>query len=186
MFTPFTNNNDKNKGSNNNIISSVENTSISTHFDKFKYIPAETGWIDIAGNSNIIREEMSKREPFTSVFYTSNDVPSINDNINTINRIQEDINRNKENTLQNYTDISQNVGTYINDLQYLITHNSKYYYDDHLDPTSILSQKTPADIKVAVNEDINTIKLHQNSIYITSAIACATLLIAAIMIAPSK
>lgn len=156
------------------------------NFIGFSYIPADTNWNDFETDSNIIKNEMNKREPFTSVFYTSNDEASVSNNINTINLIQTEIDRNKKNVLINYSDISETIDNYTDGVKYLSIHNNKYHYNDQLDPNTILSRESKSDIKTKVNTDINDIKLYQNSIYITSAIACATLLITAIIIAPAK
>jgi hypothetical protein len=159
---------------------------MSNNFYAFQYTPAETEWNDFDGNTAIIEKEMNKREPFTSVFYNSHDESSIGQNVNTIKEVQDDINSKKAAILQNYVDISNNIGTYMDTAYYLSSNDNVYHYTDIMDPNVIITQKNPADIKMKVNSDINEIKLYQNSVYITSAIACATLIIAAIMIIPSK
>jgi hypothetical protein len=69
--------------------------------------------------------------------------------------------------------------TFVNDLK---SKESVYHYDDKLDSQTIVGYNAPKDIKSAINNDVNELKLYQNSIYITGIIACATLLISAILI----
>lgn len=82
----------------------------------------------------------------------------------------------------NYTDISNNFGNYDNNVNYLKVNNDKYHYDDKIDANIIFENNKSKDINSAINNDINEIQLYQNSIYITGIIACATLLIASIII----
>jgi len=69
--------------------------------------------------------------------------------------------------------------TFVDDLK---SKESVYHYDDKLDSQTIVGYNAPKDIKSAINNDVNELKLYQNSIYITGIIACATLLISAILI----
>jgi hypothetical protein len=83
---------------------------------------------------------------------------------------------------QTYIDISNNISSYTDTATILNANNDIYHYSDKQDPNTIIGYNAPKDIKSAINNDINELKLYQNSIYITGLIACATLLISAIFI----
>ena len=82
-------------------------------------------------------------------------------------------------------DLSNNITGYVSKTDYLQMNNSKYHYNDQQDPNVIMRPEESKDIKTAIQHDINEMKLYQNSIYISSIIAGATILIAAIIIIPS-
>lgn len=83
----------------------------------------------------------------------------------------------------NYVDISNNIAKYSANRKALQSNNAKYHYDDNISSMSLIDRREKnADIYSVVNTDINELQLYQNSIYITGAIACATLLITAIFI----
>jgi hypothetical protein len=120
------------------------------------------------------------KEGFESPSYNTN--PDLtNQNIATIQSIQSDIINKRPQLLQNYSDISADIATYNTQQKYLHDNNKKYHYDDKQDPNIILRPEESKDIKVAIQQDIQQMKLYQNSIYITGTIAAATLLIATII-----
>ena len=83
----------------------------------------------------------------------------------------------------NYVNISNNIAKYSVNRKALQSNNAKYHYDDNISSMSLIDRREKnADIYSVVNTDINELQLYQNSIYITGAIACATLLITAIFI----
>lgn len=135
-------------------------------------------------NDSIWTFEKAKREPFTTTFLTSDDPNSIEKNIQTIQSLETKTKDNVSQLLANYADISNNIQSYMTTQTYLRENNETYHYDDQLDPNVILKRAPPNNINTVLEKDIHTLTLHQNSIYITSAIACATLLIAAIIIVP--
>lgn len=103
---------------------------------------------------------------------------NIQQNTNLVNSIKN----NNLDFSNNYLDISNNITSYYNTQTQLIGDNNKYHYNNIDDVSTLLGYKEPKDIKTAINNDINEIKLYQNTIYITGIIACTTLLIASIMI----
>jgi len=143
---------------------------------------SDINWNELT-DPNIIRSEKSKREPFT-IFHDSSDPAFIQTNIGTINSLEQSNNEKELQILKNYIDISNNIQTYLTTQQQLHNNNSKYHYDDVLDPNTIINGKDTTDIRTVLQDDINTLSLYQNAIYISSSIACATLLIAAIIIIP--
>ena len=82
----------------------------------------------------------------------------------------------------NYVDISSNIGAYNAMTFDLSNNNNKYHYTDTQDPNIIRGYNSPKDLSYVINNDVNELKLYQNSIYITGVIACTTLLITAILI----
>jgi len=143
---------------------------------------SDINWNELT-DPNIILSEKSKREPFT-IFHDSSDPAFIQTNIGTINSLEQSTNENELKVLKNYVDISNNIQTYLTTQQQLHNNNSKYHYDDILAPNTIINGKDTTDIRTVLQDDINTLTLYQNAIYISSSIACATLLIAAIIIIP--
>jgi hypothetical protein len=103
-------------------------------------------------------------------------------NINTINQIQSDLVQTNDQISNNYIDLSQNIGTYLSHTQYLSKNNEKYHYSDDQDPNVIIRQSEPKDLKTGLMNDINEMKLYENTIFVTSVIAGATFLIAAIIL----
>jgi hypothetical protein len=81
-----------------------------------------------------------------------------------------------------YMDISNNFGKYNSIVLDLSNNNNIYHYNDKIDANILFENNKSKDIKTAINNDINEIQLYQNSIYITGIIACATLLLASIII----
>lgn len=81
----------------------------------------------------------------------------------------------------NYIDMSHKFDYYKKIVSDLSNNNAIYHYNDTQDPNTIFQNK-PKDMKAAINNDINEIQLHQNTIYVTGIIACTTLLIASILI----
>ena len=157
------------------------------NWEDYVYVPAS-----LAKGSNevdkvsddLLKSERAKREPFTSTFLTSSDPERIQQNINTIQCLDNTTSANRSLMITKYADISNNVMSYMNTTQNLHNNNDRYHYDDQLDPNVIIKREPPNNINTVIETDLNTLTLNQNSIYISSAIACATLLIAAIIIVP--
>lgn len=141
-------------------------------------------WSDFTGKETILENEKKKREPFTTTFINTSDIPSIQKNIKMIQDIESENKQNVSTLLKNNVDLSNNIQSYLNTQSYLSANNSKYHYDDVMDPNTILKKESPDNVNTVLEKDVNTLNLYQNSIYISSAIACATLLIAAIIIVP--
>jgi hypothetical protein len=118
----------------------------------------------------------------TENFDSMNTQIDINNNINQINEINTHLAANRASVQSNFADISNNLQKYYDNANYLSLNNSKYHYDDIQKSQEIVLQTSPKDIKYVIQDDINQLKLYQNSIYISGVIACATLLIAAILI----
>jgi len=141
-------------------------------------------WSDFNGKESILKTERDRREPFTTTFFNSSNPTYIEKNIQTIKTLQSTNNKNIDNLLSNYNDISNNTQSYLNTQKYLHDNNSQYNYDNEMAPDVILKREPPNNINTVLEKDLNTMNLYQNSIYISSAIACATLIIAAIIIVP--
>ena len=134
-------------------------------------------------------------EPFTSTppannyppFQLENDVTdkTLEKNDKLIKTIQSDFSQTHSILLNNMKDLSNNITGYVSKTDYLQMNNSKYHYNDQQDPNVIMRPEESKDIKTAIQHDINEMKLYQNSIYVSSIIAGATILIAAIIIIPS-
>lgn len=107
---------------------------------------------------------------------------SIDKNYQTINEIYGGYNTAQAQLINNYKDISNNVHTYLSKRDYLQENNAKYHYDDMDDPNVILRPEESKDIKTAIKNDILEMRLYQNSIYITTAIACVTLIIGTLIL----
>ena len=141
-------------------------------------------WSDYDGKHEVLAKEINKRESFTPRFVNNDSVNGIKRNVNALTYLNYKNNQLQTNLLSNYTDISNNVQSYL-DIQRDISNNdTKYHYNDEMDPNSILKKETGNNIHTVLEKDIIMLKLYQNSIYVSSAIACATLLIAAILIIP--
>lgn len=122
-------------------------------------------------------------DKFTSFsIYEGLDSENVQQNINKQNNLVQTINTNNSKIRQTYLDISNNISSYTDTATILNANNDIYHYSDKQDPNIIIGYNAPKDIKDAINNDINELKLYQNSIYITGVIACATLLITAIFI----
>jgi hypothetical protein len=122
-------------------------------------------------------------EGFTNFsLYEGIDGRTVQLNINDQKNLVQTIATNNSNISKNYIDISNNIGAYNTTAGILKANNNVYHYSDQQDPNTIIGYNAPKDIKTAINNDINELKLYQNSIYITGVIACATLLLAAILV----
>jgi hypothetical protein len=106
----------------------------------------------------------------------------VQDSVNTVKNLEGSITRIDISANTNFKDISNNLGVYKNMATYLEQKNDVYHYNDKQDPMILLAQNPPKDIRYVINEDINKIKLYQNTIYISGAIACATALLAVILL----
>lgn len=107
---------------------------------------------------------------------------SVNLNINTIRNITNDYVTSQNELLKNYTDLSNNIQTHLSDIDFIKNKNDRYNYYEMRDPNVILYPETSKDIHTAILDDVNQIKLYQNSIYISTSIAIATILIATIIL----
>ena len=140
-------------------------------------------WNDYSPDSKVLLKEKEKREAFTAPDFIINPVTqqSVDKNEKTIQELQTGFVSTHKTLLNNYTDLSNNVSAYLSQRNYLHENNDKYHYDDSPDPNILFRPEESKDIKSAIQADINEMKLYQNSIYITTAIACATLLIGTIL-----
>ena len=166
----------------------------------------EIDWKDYEGQPEVIEKEINKRQAYrpdlqyaieglTSMdtdvssrvtpFYTTSDIDSVSRNISTITNLQKENARLGKKVINKYTDLSNNVPTVFNKRDYLMENNTKYHYWGKDDPNVILRPEESKDIRTALQNDVTEMKLYQNSIYISTAIACSTLLIAAIIISKS-
>ena len=121
------------------------------------------------------------RENYTPMTFNT-DPTAVPQNVATIQKMQKDLNQTSVKLQQNYSLLTTDVNKNISSRQYLQKNNSKYHYNDIQDPNVILRPQESKDIKVAIQQDIQQMKLYQNSIYMVSAIAGATLLIATIIL----
>jgi hypothetical protein len=145
-------------------------------------------WNDYIDNDAILLDELNKRlsfrEPFVTnmgknpIFLTYNEKP----NINTITSLQSNIIQNQAPLLYNRSDLSHNIDLYSSKIDYLKKNNDKYHFNDTQDPNVIIRHEKSNDIKSAILNDVNEIKLYQNSIYVSSIIAISTFLIASLTI----
>lgn len=140
-------------------------------------------WQDYIGRDSIVESEKIKREAF-SIFYTTPDDNHIKKNMQTLQELKNSSIQNQTNLLSNFNDISNNIQEYNDTVKLLSKNNNIYHYDDNLSSNVLLKIDEPNNIQTVLQKDINQLNLYQNSIYITSSIACATLLITAIMIVP--
>ena len=141
-----------------------------------------------------LTEEMERRLPYTLLREPikesfTNDYPSfqtdisyIPQNIEVNKNIQTELINTQDEILHTYTDLSQNIDVYRSKTKFLQANNDKYHYNDVQDPNVIIYPEESKDIKTAILHDVNEIKLYQNSMYITTAIAAATFLIASIIL----
>jgi hypothetical protein len=121
------------------------------------------------------------RENYTPMTFNT-DPTAVPQNVATIQKMQKDLNQTSAQLQRNYSLLTPHVNKNISNRQYLQKNNSKYHYNDIQDPNVILRPQESKDIKVAIQQDIQQMKLYQNSIYMVSAIAGATLLIATIIL----
>jgi predicted AAA+ superfamily ATPase len=99
-----------------------------------------------------------------------------------VNNLDQSIQSSQAQFIKNYVDLSNNIKAYTDMTKYLEENNSVYHYNDDQDPLTIVKQKTPKDLKSVLNEDVNQLKLYQNTVYISGTIAIATLVIGIILI----
>jgi hypothetical protein len=78
--------------------------------------------------------------------------------------------------------LNASIVTY-NTLKGGLNNNSKYGFNS---TDSIIKKENEDTVSTVLQKDLNQLTLYQNSVYITSAIACATLAIALIIIIPSR
>jgi FtsZ-binding cell division protein ZapB len=123
---------------------------------------------------------LSNYEPFT--FIEKMDT-NIDETVNTNTELKTSIKELEDEKRQNYLDLSNNIQKYASTVDFLSENNDKYHYDDKQDPTVIIGYREPKDINSAIKKDIHQLTIYQNSIYITGVIACASLIIGAILIA---
>jgi hypothetical protein len=109
------------------------------------------------------------------------DISYIPQNIEINKNIQDDLIRTQDDLLKSYTDLSQNMNMYLSQTKLLQDNNDKYHFNDTQDPNVIVRPEDSKDIKTAIMNDVNEIKLYQNSIYVATSIAAATFLIAIII-----
>jgi hypothetical protein len=115
-------------------------------------------------------------------FYTTASFDNVSKNIATIQMIQKENVDTKNQIVSNYSELSENVDGLVKKIKYLDMNNEKYNYSNEEDPNVILRPEESKDIRTALQNDVTEMKLYQNSMYVTTSIACATLLIAAIVI----
>ena len=108
---------------------------------------------------------------------------NIDETVNTNTGLKTSIKELEDEKRQNYLDLSNNIQKYASTVDFLSENNDKYHYDDKQDPTVIIGYREPKDINSAIKKDIHQLTIYQNSIYITGVIACASLIIGAILIA---
>ena len=110
------------------------------------------------------------------------DPKAVSQNISTIQQMQVELNTTGAKLQKNYAPLTTSINKNRADRKYLQDNNSKYHYDDIQDPNVIIRPEESKDIKVAIQQDIQHMKLYQNSIYIVSTVAGVTLLISAILL----
>jgi hypothetical protein len=106
---------------------------------------------------------------------------SIQQNIDKVDKLDTSIQEISDEQYKIYTDITQDVGSYINQANNLIDKNDRYHYNDIQDHNELIKRTKPKDIRTTLNDDINKINLYQNTIYISGVIACSTLIIVLLM-----
>jgi hypothetical protein len=121
------------------------------------------------------------QENYTPMTFKT-DPNAVAQNVATIQKMQQDLNTTSSQLQQNYSALTTDLNKNISSRQYLQKNNSKYHYNDIQDPNVIIRPQESKDIKVAIQQDIQQMKLYQNSIYMVSAIAGATLIIATIIL----
>jgi len=105
----------------------------------------------------------------------------INNNIKVLQQESDNLNELDKSANQRYTDIKQNISDYRSKRLEMQLDNSGNItkYNTAVIPDKTDMVKTTYDVR---KEDINTLLLQQNYIYILGSVTCATLLIATIMI----
>jgi len=165
-------------------------------------------WKDYEGQPEVIQKEIQKRQSYradlqyalegfstsppppssqprgftTTPFITIPDIDSVEKNITTIQNLQQSNALLGKELINKYGDLSNNVIGLTDKMKYLYDNNKKYHYWGKDDPNVIIRPEESTDIRWALQKDVTEMKLYQNSIYISTVIACATLLIAAITI----
>lgn len=107
---------------------------------------------------------------------------SIDENIQTKQDLETSIQKIENEKRKQYLDISNNIQKYNEHVSILSNNNEKYHYNDNQDPLVLIHQREPKDIHYAMKKDVQELMIYQNSIYITGIIACASLIIGAILI----
>lgn len=109
----------------------------------------------------------------------------INKNIQVLQQESTNLNKTDEKINSNFTNIKNNISNYNTLRAYMKlddkTNKTKYNTVTIPDKTDMI--QTTYDVR---KEDINTMLLQQNYIYILGSVTCATLLISAIMIGRSR
>jgi hypothetical protein len=127
------------------------------------------------------KEMVLIKENYTPMTFNT-DSDAVPQNVATIQQMNTDYNKTGAQLQTNYKTLSTDVDKNKSSRKYLHDNNSKYHYSDIQDPNVILRPEESNDIKVAIQRDIQDMKLYQNSIYMVSMIAGATLLIATIIL----
>ena len=78
--------------------------------------------------------------------------------------------------------LNASIDTY-DTLKQSLINDPKYGFNSS---DSIIKKENEDTVSTVLQKDLNQLTLYQNSVYITSAIACATLAIALIIIIPSR
>lgn len=107
----------------------------------------------------------------------------INGNADKKRDLEKSIRELENEKRNNYLDISANIQQYNKNVAHFTKNNDKYHYNDKQNPLVLINQREPKDISYAMKKDVQELMVYQNSIYITGIIACASLIIGAILIA---
>lgn len=102
---------------------------------------------------------------------------SIKQNIVSLDALETSIQKKTDDQYKSYSDITKGVGSYVGSANGLIDKNELYHYNDIQDHNELLKRTKAKDIRTTLNEDINTISLYQNTVYISGLITCSTLII---------
>ena len=106
---------------------------------------------------------------------------AIRQNIDMVDNLDKTIQETSDQQYKIYTDITQDVGSYVNQANNMIDKNDRYHYNDLQDHNELIKRTKPKDIRTTLNDDINKLSLYQNTIYISGVIACSTLIIVLLM-----
>jgi hypothetical protein len=174
--------------------SSLENTSnwlpnvpASTPYNKGYTVSVNSSnstvnWAPPLSTPSPTPTETSIANQMAPPFLVEDEPETVSQNIDTVQSIyQRDINTNKQ-IVNQFMDLSYNVGETIDKMTFLYNNNEKYKYWGRDDPNVIINPEESQDIRAVLQKDVTEMRLYHNSIYITTAIACATLLIGSIII----
>jgi hypothetical protein len=163
-------------------------------------------WKDYEGQPEVVEKEINKRRAYSAglhvfedgrkegltnttvptvpvkSFNTNSNINVVGENLSTIQILQEENTVLGKNLISKYGDLSNNIVGVLDKRAYLLENNEKYHYWGKDDPNVILRPEESKDIRTALQNDVNEMRFYQNSMYISTAIACATLLISAIII----